>query len=424
MPVAATSVGTKHGPLAGVTVIAMEQAVSAPMCSRVLADFGARVIKIENPKGGDFARHYDYVVNGPGGLAAHFVWCNRGKESITLDLKSPAGMDILHRLLDGADAFVSNLAPGATARLGLGPADLAERHPNVIPVEIDGYGPGGPISHKRAYDLLVQAEAGSCAVTGYPGMPAKPGPAMADFTTGLYAAISILAVLFSRARPDTRVGPSPTVELSLFDVMTDIMGYQLTYTQHSGIDQQPLGVSSPAVAPYGAFGTRDGQTVVLGTTNDREWQRVAREIIERPDLADDPRFSSNADRCEHREILNEAIGSWCAQHDLADIQRVADDAGIGNSRYNVPSEVVVHPQLVARNRWRQVGSEKGDFPALLPPPVISGFEAPMGAVPGLGEHTDAVLAELGFTETDIAALREQGAIGPAYSATSEAAQTI
>jgi itaconate CoA-transferase len=399
-------------PLAGITIVAMEQAVAAPMCTRVLADFGARVIKVENPKGGDFARDYDGVVNGPGGLAAHFVWCNRGKESVTLNTKAPAGLELLHRLLDGADAFVSNLAPGATARMGLAPADLAVRHPNVIPVEIDGYGPGGPISHKRAYDLLVQAESGSCAITGYPGMPAKPGPAMADFTTGLYAAISILALLVARGG---RSGfAAPAVELSLFDVMTDVMGYALTYTQHSGIDQEPLGVSSPAVAPYGAFPTRDGQTVVLGTTNDREWQRVAREVIERPDLADDPRFSTNADRCAHRDVLNDAIGSWCAQHDLAHIQKTADDAGIGNSRYNLPSEVVVHPQLTARDRWRTVDSPKGELPALLPPPVIAGYEAPMGAVPGLGEHTDNVLGELGLSATELATLRADGVIGPAY----------
>ncbi|MBJ7338311.1 CaiB/BaiF CoA-transferase family protein [Mycolicibacterium sp.] len=401
-----------NAPLAGVTIVAMEQAVAAPICSRVLADFGARVIKVENPSGGDFARDYDDVVNGPGGMAAHFVWCNRGKESITLNLKSPAGMDVLHRLLDDADAFVSNLAPGATARLGLGRADLAVRHPNVIPVEIDGYGPGGPISHKRAYDLLVQAESGSCAVTGYPDMPAKPGPAMADFTTGLYAALSIMALLIGRAgRADVA---APAVELSLFDVMTDIMGYQLTYTQHTGVDQQPLGVSAPAVAPYGAFPTRDGQTVVLGTTNDREWQRLAREIIVRPDLADDPRLGTNADRCTHRDEINAAIESWCSQRDLVDIQRTADAAGIGNSRYNLPSEVVVHPQLTARDRWRTVQSPKGAIPTLLPPPVITGFEPPMGAVPGLGEHTDAVLGELGLTPDEIAALRTAGAIGPAY----------
>jgi itaconate CoA-transferase len=398
-------------PLSGITVVAMEQAVAAPMCTRVLADFGARVIKVENPNGGDFARDYDDVVNGPGGLAAHFVWCNRGKESVTLNTKSPAGLGLLHRLLDNADAFVSNLAPGSTARMGIAAADLSERHPNVIPVEIDGYGPGGPISHKRAYDLLVQAESGSCAITGYPGMPAKPGPAMADFTTGLYAAISILALLVGRG---SRGGPAPSVELSLFDVMTDVMGYALTYTQHSGVDQEPLGVGSPAVAPYGAFPTRDGQTVVLGTTNDREWQRVAREIIDRPDLADDPRFATNPGRCAHRDILDEAIASWCAQHDLAYIQKTADDAGIGNSRYNVPSEVVAHPQLTARDRWRTVNTSRGDIPALLPPPVIAGYDPPMGAVPGLGQHTDAILAELGLSVHEIDRLRADGVIGPAY----------
>ena len=221
-------------PLAGITVIAMEQAVSAPMCTRVLADFGARVIKIENPRGGDFARDYDDVVNG---LAAHFVWANRGKESVTLNLKAPAGLEVLHRLLDGADVFVSNLAPGATARLGLGAADLRARHPQVIPLEIDGYGPGGPLSDKRAYDLLVQAESGSCAATGFPGMPAKPGAPVADITTGLYSALSIMALLLGRARSGA-TDAAPAVAVSLFDTMTDIMGYQLTYTQHSGIDQR------------------------------------------------------------------------------------------------------------------------------------------------------------------------------------------
>jgi itaconate CoA-transferase len=394
-------------PLSGITVVAMEQAVSAPMCTRVLADFGARVIKIENPKGGDFARDYDDVVFGQ---AAHFVWANRGKQSVTLNLKSPAGMAVLHRLLDGADAFVSNLAPGATARLGLSAADLRERHPQVIPLEIDGYGPGGPLSNKRAYDLLVQAESGSCASTGYAGMPAKPGAAVADITTGLYSALSIMALLLGRARGVSQ-GPAPSVAVSLFDTMTDIMGYQLAYTQHSGVDQIPLGMSSPAVAPYGAFATRDNQTVVLGTTNDREWQRLAREIIERADLADDPRFATNPDRCAHRDELNIAIQSWCVIRDLDDIQRIADDAGIGNSRYNLPSEVIAHPHLKARDRWRQVGTPGGPIEALLPPPVISDFEMGMGAVPGLGEHTDAVLDELGYQTEEIAGLRADGVIG-------------
>ncbi|HLR93282.1 MAG TPA: CaiB/BaiF CoA-transferase family protein [Jiangellaceae bacterium] len=403
---------TATAPLSGVTVVALEQAVSAPMCTRVLADFGARVIKVENPRGGDFARDYDDVVNGPGGLAAHFVWANRGKQSVTLDLKTPAGMQVLHRLLDGADALVSNLAPGSTARLGIAPDDIAERHPHVIPVEIDGYGPGGPISHKRAYDLLVQAESGCCAVTGYPDMPAKPGPPVADITTGLYAALSIVALLHGRARH--RAGTAPAVAVSLFDTITDIMGYQLTYTQHSGVDQQPLGMSSPAVAPYGAFTTADGQTVVLGTTNDREWDRLAREVIGRPDLADDPRFASNAARCSAREELNGAIQTWCAANDLAEIQRTADAAGIGNARYNTPGEVVAHPQLVTRDRWRPVDTPAGAITALLPPPVIAGFEQPMGAVPGLGEHTDSVLGGLGLDAGQIAALRAQGAVGPAY----------
>lgn len=397
------------GPLAGITVVTLEQAVSAPMCTRVLSDFGARVIKVENPKGGDFARHYDDVVLGPGGLAAHFVWCNRNKESVALDLKSDKGLELLHRLLDEADVLVSNLAPGSTGRLGITAADMAERHPGVIAVEIDGYGPGGPLSHKRAYDLLIQAESGTCAVTGQAGAPAKPGPPVADVSSGLYSALSIMAMLYAR---DTGRRPGGGgVAVSLFDTMMDVMGYQLTYTQHSGIDQQPLGMSSPAVAPYGSYDTADGQTVVLGTTNDREWQRLAREILRRNDLADDERFATNAQRVRNRAVLDEAIGAWCARHDLADIQKTADDAGIGNSRYNVPSEVVAHPHLAARNRWREVQTERGPIQALLPPAVIDGYESPMGAVPALGQHTDSVLTEFGVAPEELESLRERGAIG-------------
>lgn len=403
--------GTTNAPLAGITIVALEQAVSAPMCTRVLADFGARIIKVENPKGGDFARDYDDVVNGPNGLAAHFVWANRGKQSVTLNLKSPAGMNVLHRLLERAEVLVSNLAPGATARLGLTAQELRERYPNLIPVEIDGYGPGGPLSHKRAYDLLVQAESGACAVTGQAEMPAKAGPPVADISTGLYAALSIMAVLIGRERSGGIDAAAPSVAVSMFDTMTDIMGYQLTHAQHSGIDQTPLGMSSPAVAPYGAYGTRDGHTVVLGTTNDAEWQRLARDVINRTDLAADPRFATNADRCASRDVLDRAIGCWCAQHDLDDIQQIADAAGIGNSRYNTPSQVVAHPHLKARRRWRTVVTPKGEIQALLPPPVISGFEQPMGAVPGLGEHTDSVLRELGFADLQIDELRRDGAIG-------------
>lgn len=391
-------------PLAGVTVVALEQAVSAPMCTRVLADFGARVIKVENPNGGDFARHYDDVVNG---MAAHFVWANRNKESIALDLKSAGGLDVLHRLLGRADVLVSNLAPGSTARMGISPDQLRDRHPDVIAVEIDGYGSGGPLSHKRAYDLLAQSESGSCAVTGYPGMPAKPGPPIADISTGLYSALSIMAMLYSRNDRERR---GAAVTVSLFDTMMDLMGYPLTYTQHSGVDQQPLGMSSPAVAPYGAYSTADGQTVVLGTTNDREWQRLAREIIERPDLAEDDRFATNSRRVANRAVLDEAIQSWCSQHDLAHVQRTADEAGIGNARYNLPSEVLNHPQLSERDRWRTVDTSAGRIRAILPPPIIEGYEQPMNAVPALGQHTDAVLGELGFPADEIDRLRGAGVI--------------
>ena len=393
------------GPLAGITVVALEQAVSAPICTRTLGDLGARVIKVENPEGGDFTRYYDDVVNG---LAAHFVWVNRGKESLTLDLKSPDGMAVLHRLLATADVLVSNLAPGSTARLGLSPTDLAVRHPDLIAVEIDGYGPGGPLSHKRAYDLLVQAESGACATTGSPGAPAKPGPPVADVSSGLYAALSVVALLCGRARSGTSAPAS--VAVSLFDAMTELMGYSLTYTRHTGVDQQPLGMGSPAVAPYGAYPTADGQTVVLGTTNDREWQRLARDLLGRPDLADDKRFLGNADRVEHRSVLDAEIGAWCARHDLAYIQGGADAVGIGNSRFNTPSDVVAHPHLVARDRWREIDTPGGPVRALLPPPVISGYEAPMGAIPALGQHTDAVLAGLGIGAHEIASLRAAGVL--------------
>lgn len=379
------------GPLAGITVVALEQAVSAPLCTRTLGDFGARVIKVENPRGGDFARHYDDVV---GGLAAHFVWLNRGKESVALDLKSPAGMAVLRRLLDRADVLVSNLAPGATAKLGVAPADLAVSHPGLIAVEIDGYGPGGPLSHKRAYDLLVQAESGACATTGRPGAPAKAGPPVADVSTGLYAALSIMALLCGKERG--RVQGPTSAAVSLFDTMTELMGYSLTYTRHTGVDQEPKGMGSPAVAPYGAYPTADGHTVVLGTTNDGEWQRLARELLGRPDLADDERLRSNSGRVAHREVLDAEIGAWCARHDLAYVQDRADAAGIGNSRYNTPSDVVAHPHLTARDRWREIDTPGGPVPALLPPPVISGYEQPMGPIPALGEHTAAVLAELGI----------------------------
>ncbi|WP_280421288.1 CaiB/BaiF CoA transferase family protein [Nocardia carnea] len=306
------------GPLSGVTVVSLEQAVSAPMCTRILADFGARVIKVENPRGGDFAREYDQVVHG---LAAHFVWANRGKESVALNIKDPDGAAALHRLLDSADVFVSNPAPGPTS-----------------------------------------------------------------------------------------------ASVSLFDTMAELMGYALTWSRHTGVDQEPIGMGSPAVAPYGAYPTRDGQIVVLGTTNDREWQRLAGELLARPDLARDPRFASNAGRVEHRAELDAAIAQWCTGHDLDIIQQQADAAGIGNARYNTPTEVITHSHLTQRQRWRPVETPAGPVTALLPPPILAGYDPPMGAIPALGQHTDTVLADAGLDTGTLAALRDRGAIGPAVPA--------
>lgn len=385
-------------PLAGITVVALEQAVSAPLASRTLGDLGARVIKVENPRGGDFARHYDDVVRGS---AAHFVWVNRGKESVTLDLKDPRGLDLLHRLLDRADALVSNLAPGAADRLGVGPDQLAQRHPHLIAVEISGYGPGGPLSDKRAYDLLVQAESGACSITGTEGAPAKAGPPFADTSSGLYAAIAVLAGLFRRQAG----GTGGSTHVAMFDVMTELMGYALTFTRHSGVEQQPRGMGSPAVVPYGAYATADGHTVVLGTTNDAEWRRLARDLLARPDLADDPRYATAAGRVEHRDALDALVGEWCARTDLATIQAAADAAAIGNSRYNTTTDVLEHPHLHARGRWGEVETPGGPVPALLPP-----LGERLDPVPALGAHTDAVLRELGVPDAEIDTLRADGVV--------------
>src|SRR3954471_5913852 len=396
--------GSPGGPLAGVTVVSLEQAVSAPLCSRTLGDLGARVIKVEHPAGGDFARGYDDVVRG---LAAHFVWLNRGKESVALDVKDPRGHDVLDRLLGRADVLVSNLAPGATTRIGIDPQQLGERHPHLVSLEISGYGAGRPLSSRRAYDLLVQAESGACAITGWAGAPAKPGPPMADACAGLYGVITILAALQERGR----TGQGTTAAVSMFDTMAELMGYALTYTRYSGVEQQPVGRGGPAGAPCAAYRTSDGRTVVLGTTNDAEWQRMA-AMMGRPDLAADARFLVNPQRVAHRDVLDAEVGAWCAARTLAEVQHAADRAGIGNAVYNTPAEVVTHPHLAARDRWQTIDSPVGPLTALLPPPVVPGRPLAMGAVPALGEQTDAVLAELGLDAAALAGLRAAGVIGP------------
>ncbi|MFC9760354.1 CaiB/BaiF CoA transferase family protein [Rhodococcus jostii] len=374
-----------QGPLAGITVVGLEQAISAPLCTRHLADLGARVIKVEAPGFGDSTRAYDSVV---GGMSAHFTWLNHGKESAALDLKSAADMGIFRNILATADVVVSNLAPGALDRLGIGTRDLSRDFPRLIVVDISGYGKGGPLDHKRAYDLLIQAEGGSCSITGTPGHPAKPGIPVADVGTALYAYSAVLAALYDRER----TGRGAVIPIAMLDTVAEMMGFALNQVIHAGTEPVPVGMGSPMIAPYGAYPTSDGQTAVLGTTNDREWRRLA-EMIGRPELADEPRYAHNDNRVEARDELDAVVGAWCAEHTLAEIQKTADAAGIGNARLNSVRDLAEHPQLVERGRWREVGTPSGPVPALLPPAVADGWPVRSGAVPALGAHTDAIRAE-------------------------------
>lgn len=384
-------------------MIGIEQAVAGPLATRHLADLGARVVKVESPHGGDFARDYDTAVRG---LAAHFVWLNRGKQSLTLDFTTAAGADALERLIERADVVVQNLAPGAAARRGLAAAQLLERFPRLVGVDISGYGSGGPLAHKRAYDLLVQAETGSCAITGSAGKPAKAGIPVADIGAGMYAYSSVLAALYDR----TRSGVGTAIEVSLFDAASEWMGYPMNYTLGTGTEQVPLGLSAPSVAPYGAYPTRDGHTLVVGTTNDREWQRLALEVLGRPDLAGDPSLTQNADRVRQRAVVDAAVAAWAITQDLASAQQVLDNAAIGNGRLNGVRELIEHPQHRERDRWREVETPAGPVPALLPPPISSSWDLGMGPVPALGEHTDLVLRDLDYSPAEIVELRAAGVV--------------
>ncbi|MFF1553036.1 CaiB/BaiF CoA transferase family protein [Rhodococcus erythropolis] len=375
-----------EGPLAGITVVGLEQAISAPLCTRHLADLGARVIKVEVPGYGDSTRSYDSVVDG---LSAHFTWLNHGKESVALDLKVESDMVVLHKILATADVLVSNLAPGALRRLGIGTDDLAAQYSRLITVDISGYGTGGSLDHKRAYDLLVQAEGGSCSITGTPGHPAKPGIPVADVGTALYAYSAVLAALYDRER----TGRGAVIPIAMLDTVSEMMGFALNQVIHSGTEPAPVGMGSPMIAPYSSYPTSDGQTVVLGTTNNREWRRLT-EMIGRPELARDARYLNNDNRVASRNELDAVIGGWCIEHTLADIQATADRAGIGNARLNSVRDLAEHPQLRERGRWRNVGTPSGQsVPALLPPAMAKGWPVRNGSVPALGEHTDAIRAE-------------------------------
>ncbi|WP_101836463.1 CaiB/BaiF CoA transferase family protein [Frankia canadensis] len=391
-------------PLRDLVVVGLEQAVAAPMATRQLADLGARVIKVENPRGGDFARDYDRAVLGE--LAAHFVWLNRGKESLSLNFRDPRGADVLERLFARADVVVQNLAPGAAARYGFSAEQLVARFPRVVAVDISGYGDGGPLSHKRAYDLLVQSEGGSCAITGTAQTRAKPGIPLADIGAGMYTVTSVLAALHAR----TTTGRGAAIGVSLFDTVVEWMSYAMNITMGTGETPDPNGVSSPAVSPYGAYPTADGYTVVLGTTNDGEWQRLARTVLGRDDLADDPAYAHNDDRVRLRPALDEAIRDWTTTVSIDKAQEVLDAAGLGNSRLNDVQDVIDHEHLTARDRWREVATPAGPWRAPLPPPITPNWTSPMGAVPRLGEHTDTLLAELGLPTDAIADLHADGVV--------------
>jgi itaconate CoA-transferase len=391
-------------PLDGIRVIALEQAVSAPFATRQLADMGARVIKVERVPDGDFARHYDAEVRG---MASHFVWVNRNKESIALDLKTPEGRTILDELIASADVVVQNFAPGVAEAIGLDAASLVARHPRLIAVDLSGYGAGGPYEPRRAYDLVVQAESGSIATTGWPDRPAKPGIAIADLTAGLYTYSSILAALYERER----TGRGRAIAVSLMDSIAELMGYSLYFTQFSGRRHVPNGISHPTLAPYQSFDTADGRTIVLAVQNDREWARLSTQVLQRPELVDDPDFATGPARARHRSeverICADVIGSLEAQEALA----VLDGAGIACGRVNFPEEVLSHPQLVARDRWRYVDSPVGQLRSLLPPPVSPGWDLRMDRIPDVGEDTEAILRQLGRDQAAIDRLVADGVVG-------------
>ncbi|WP_404301298.1 CaiB/BaiF CoA transferase family protein [Alicycliphilus denitrificans] len=380
---------TPTRPLQGITVLALEHAVAAPFASRQLADLGARVIKIERPGAGDFARGYDSTVMGQ---SSFFVWCNRGKESLALDLKQPESMPVLHKLLERCDVFLQNLAPGAAARMGLDYDSLREQYPRLIVCAISGYGEGGPYSDKKAYDLLVQAASGLISVTGTPEEPARTGISIADISAGMYAYSGILSALLQRGH----TGQGMRVEVSMLEALTEWMSYPLNFSRYGGTPPVRSGLTHPTIAPYGQYRAGDGKSVIFGLQNDREWADFCRAVLRRPDLVDDPRFATNVQRVQNRAELDAILQEGFVPLSREQLLQRLDEGGIANAPLAAPDDVWDHPQLQARQRWRDVATPQGTIQALLPPATLSGTEAAMGAVPALGEHTDAILKELGL----------------------------
>jgi itaconate CoA-transferase len=389
------------GPLAGLTVVSVEQAVAAPFATRQLADLGARVIKVERPGSGDFARHYDATVKG---LASYFVWLNRGKQSLSLDLKSTAGRSVLTSLIDRADVFVQNLAPGAAARMGLVADVLRGRNDRLIVCDVSGYAPDGPFGDRKAYDLLIQCETGLLSVTGTEDAPAKAGISVADIAGGMYAFSSILAALYARER----TGAGAALRVSLFESLTEWMAQPMYYAMYTGVPPARTGTSHATIAPYGAFRTGGGGTVQLGVQNDREWRRLCSQVLGRPELADDPRFATNPDRVAARAELDREIETALSAYSPDEVLALLDAAQIANARLNTVGDLLAHAQL--EHRWTEMDSPAGPIRTLPSPVSIGGAKPAPGPIPAIGEHTEAILAELGLTGAEVAALREAGVI--------------
>lgn len=387
-------------PLDGITVVSLEHAVAAPFCTRQLADLGARVIKIERPGSGDFARGYDQRVNGQ---SSHFTWLNRNKESLALDVKQPQAMAALLQLLETADVLVQNLAPGAAARMGLSYATLKAHNPKLIVCDISGYGADGPYRDKKAYDLLIQSEAGFLSVTGTPDTPSKSGISVADIAAGMYAYTNILSALLLRGK----TGQGSHIDVSMLEAMAEWMNYPLYYAYEGAAPPPRTGASHASIYPYGPFAAGDGNTVMLGLQNEREWTAFCDVVLRTPELAVDPRFDRNALRNENREALKAEILRIFSHLTAAQVVQRLDEAGIANAQVNDMAQLWAHPQLQARNRWHTVATPVGDVPALLPPGVNSAFDYRMDAVPAVGQHNTAILTALGWTPAQIQSLQPQ-----------------
>jgi itaconate CoA-transferase len=390
-------------PLEGITVVALEQVIAGPFATRQLAELGARVIKIERPGAGDAARSYDHTVKGE---SSHFVWTNRSKESLTLDVKHPAAKTILEKLIARADVFLQNLAPGAAERLGLGSATLRERHRRLVWCGISGYGPSGPYAEKKAYDLLVQCEAGMLSVTGTPEAPSKAGIPVADIAAGMYAFSSILAALLRRER----TGEGATLDITMFEALGEWMGFPAYFTAYGGTAPPRSGAHHATIAPYGPFPAGDGASVFLSVQNEREFARFCSTVLGNAALAGDARFATGPQRLANRAALHAEIERVFAHLTAAQVIERLEAADIANARLNDMGEFWRHPQLAARSRWAKVGSPGGAIDALKPPFNLSGFEPRMEAVPALGEHTRAVLGELGYSGGEVEKLAAEGVV--------------